>query len=152
KISELTADLPNHFPVPDPPPGDSRPLEVRRRERLEQKFAEWALAEAVKTVPWTVLRPVEAKSNLPLLSILDDDSVLASGDQSKPHVYDVKFKTGLRHITAIRLEVLPDDRLPKHGPGRIFYEGPFGDFFLSEFTVTVNGQKVRLAKASHSYA
>src|SRR5262249_47085165 len=48
--------------------------------------------------------------------------------------------------------VLPDERLPKHGPGRIFYEGPFGDFFLSEFTVTADGKKVRLARASQSYA
>jgi mono/diheme cytochrome c family protein len=151
KINGLIADLPNRFPVEDSKE-DQRPLEVRRHERLEQKFQEWARAEAARAVPWTVLRPAEAKANLPLLTVLDDNSVLASGDQSKRDVYDLRFRTGLRRMTAIRLEVLPDDRLPKHGPGRIFYEGPFGDFFLSEFTVTVNGRKVTLAKASQSYA
>src|SRR5262249_59483590 len=54
--------------------------------------------------------------------------------------------------TAVRLEVLPDERLPKHGPGRIFYEGPFGDFVLSELTLTADGRPVKLSKASHSFA
>src|SRR5262245_7245578 len=147
KVNELIADLPNRFPVEEARE-DQRPLEVRRREHLEQKFQQWARAEAGRAVPWSVLRPAEAKARLPVLTGLEDNSVLASGDQSKRDVYDVRFRTGLRRITAIRLEVLPDDRLPKHGPGRIFYEGPFGDFFLSEFTVSVNGRKVQLAKAS----
>ena len=32
-------------------------------------------------------------------------------------------------VTALRLEVLPDDRLPERGPGRCYYEGRKGDFF-----------------------
>ena len=43
-------------------------------------------------------------------------------------------------ITAIRLEALPDERLPAGGPGRIYYEGPKGDFFLSEMTLSVGRQ------------
>jgi hypothetical protein len=81
-----------------------------------------------------------------------DSSVFVRGDQSKSDTYDLSFRTDLRNITAVRLEVLPDERLPKHGPGRIFYEGPFGDFFLSEFTVAADGKKVRLIRASQSYA
>ena len=46
-----------------------------------------------------------------------------AGDQSKRDVYTVKFRTELRGITAIRLEVLPDESLPRNGPGRTFYEG-----------------------------
>ena len=95
-----------------------------------------------------VLRPVEAKSNMPRLEVLDDSSVFSSGDQTKRDVYDLKFRTDLKGITAVRLEVLPDERLPKHGPGRIFYEGPFGDFFLSEITVKADGKPVKLARAS----
>ena len=34
---------------------------------------------------------------------------------------------------------MPHDSLPRGGPGRIFYEGPFGDFFLSEITLTADG-------------
>jgi hypothetical protein len=153
KIAALVADLPNRFPPGDKAgKDDTRPLEVRRREHLERKFNEWLDREAARTVRWTVLRPAEAKANLPLLTVLDDDSVFASGDQSKRDVYDLKFHTELRGITAIRLEVLPDERLPKHGPGRVYYEGPFGDFFLSEFTVTAAGGKVPLSRATHSFA
>ena len=47
----------------------------------------------------------------------------------------------LPRITALRLEALPDDSLPKRGPGRIAYEGPFGDFFLSEFTRAARRQE-----------
>src|SRR5262249_39513680 len=68
--------------------GDDRPVEVRRHEHLERKFNEWLKQEESKAVRWTVLRPVEAKSNLPLLTLLDDGSVLASGDQTKRDVYD----------------------------------------------------------------
>jgi hypothetical protein len=143
KVAALEADLPNRFPA------DGK---TDRQVHLERKFNEWLEREAARTVRWTVLRPAEAKANLPLLTVLDDDSVFASGDQSKRDVYDLAFRTDLHGITAIRLEVLPDERLPKHGPGRVFYEGAAGDFFLSEFTVTAGGRKVPLAKASHSFA
>jgi hypothetical protein len=131
---------------------DPRPIELRRREQRERKFQEWIDREAARAVRWTELRPVQTRSNLPLLSILDDNSVLASGDQSKSDTYELCFRSDLAGITAIRLEVLPDDRLPKHGPGRVYYEGPFGDFFLCEFTVTAGGEPAPIARASHSFA
>src|SRR5262249_29178251 len=90
--------------------------------------------------------------NMPLLSVLEDGSVLASGDQTKRDVYDLTVRTDLHGITAIRLEALPHDSLPRHGPGRVYYEGPFGDFFLSEFSVTTQGQVVPLSAASQSFA
>ena len=64
------------------------------------------------------------------------EEMVASGDQSKRDVYEVTLDAaGLKGITAICLEVLPDARLPKRGPGRVSYEGPSGDFFLSEITL-----------------
>ena len=89
---------------------------------------------------WSVLKPTEATANLPHLSVQDDGSIFASGDQSKRDLYTLRFSHRLERITAIRLEVLPDDRLPRGGPGRIYYEGPFGDFFLSELSVRAGGQ------------
>jgi hypothetical protein len=150
QIAARTADLPNRFPLA--PEDDARPVHVRRREDLERKFNAWLQQEASRAVRWTVLRPVKAESNLPHLTVLADSSVLASGDQSKRDVYDLTFHTDLRGVTAVRLEVLPDDRLPKRGPGRVFYEGPFGDFFLSEITLTAEGRPVKLTRASHSFA
>jgi hypothetical protein len=50
-------------------------------------------------------------------------------------------------ITALRLEVLTDDRLPGQGPGRCYYEGRKGTFFLSEVDLKKsNGSKVQFAK------
>ncbi len=46
--------------------------------------------------------------------------------------YQVKAATPLHGITAIKLEVLPDERLPSNGPGL----APDGNFVLSEFTIT----------------
>ncbi len=57
-----------------------------------------------------------------------------------------------RKWTALRIEAIPDERLPKNGPGRVYYEGPFGDFFLSTLTVTADGQPVKLTGATQSFA
>jgi len=131
---------------------DSRPLAVRRKEHLERAFAAWLEKEAGRAVHWTVVPPFEAKSNLPHLCVLSDGSVLASGDQTKRDVYDLALRTGVKGITAARLEVLPDDSLPGHGPGRVYYEGGPGDFFLSELTLQADGRPVRFCKASESFA
>jgi hypothetical protein len=143
KIAERIEDLPNRFP----PAGKLGP-----REHLSRKFSEWLEREAARSVRWKVLRPVEAKASRPLLTVQDDDSIFASGDQGKSDTYDLRFSGDLRGVTAIRLEVLPDERLPRHGPGRVSYEGPFGDFMLSEFTVAAAGKPVALKAASHSFA
>jgi len=132
----------------DPP----RPVAEQRRELIDQGFAQWLQRERARTVHWTRLRPVEAKSNLPLLTVENDDTVFVSGDMSKSDTYELKFHTELRGITAVRLEVLADDRLPKHGPGRIFYEGAPGDFMLSNIELLAGGAKQPWARASHSFA
>jgi hypothetical protein len=42
--------------------------------------------------------------------------------------------------------------LPKGGPGAVYYEGPLGDFFLSEVTVSQEGQVQEISEASQSFA
>jgi len=51
----------------------------------------------------------------------------------------------------LRLEVLPDPRLPANGPGAAFYEGRKGDFFLSEVSATAGGEKLTFSGASVSF-
>ncbi len=131
---------------------DARPVEARRREAVEKKFAEWLARERARTVAWTPLRPVEAKSNSQLLTVQKDASIFASGDITKTDTYELKFANAPRGITALRLEVLPDDRLPGHGPGMAYYEGPKGDFFLGEFQLTADGQPVKFARATDSFS
>ncbi len=131
---------------------DVRPPEVRRRELVEQKFNAWLEQETSRAVRWTVLRPVEAKGEPSKLYVLEDGSVFANGDMTKRDIYSLKFASDLRGITALRLETLPDERLPKNGPGRVYYEGPFGDFFLSEFTLASGGKPAKFRGATQSFA
>lgn len=138
---------------------DGRPLEVRRREHLERKFSDWLRQQSERSVRWTVLKPKSATSNLPLLTVLDDASVLASGDQSKSDLYELAFDDVPAGVTAVRLEALADERLPKHGPGRVYYEGPHGDFFLSNIALSSAESAASrsliqrpLDQASHSFA
>jgi hypothetical protein len=130
---------------------ENRPIAERRRENLERHFHDWLAAGSARVTHWQVLRPTEAKANVPLLTVRDDASVLASGDMSKRDVYDVSFQGDFKGVTALRLEVLPNENLPKHGPGRVYYEGAPGDFFLSEMTLAADGKPAKFAGASHSF-
>ena len=116
-------------------------------------FTDWiaSLREDVRV--WQRLRPVALESTLPLLSVLPDDSILASGDVSKRDVYELEFDLGPHHVgaTALRLEVMPHPSLPAGGPGMTYYEGRRGDFFLSELTASLDGRSLRLVDPSHSY-
>ena len=89
---------------------DKRAVEARRRDNLQRKFDEWLAGESARAVRWQVLTPVEAKANVPLLTVQDDGSVLASGDMSKRDVYDLSFRGDFKGVTALRLEVLPDEQ------------------------------------------
>ena len=100
------------------PIDDDRPAEVRAAEHRDRRFNAWHTAESVRTGRWELLRPVSATSKIPTLAIEPDGSVFASGDQSKRDEYQVTYASDLRGITALRLEVLPDDRLPKARTGQ----------------------------------
>ncbi|NNE90705.1 MAG: DUF1553 domain-containing protein [Verrucomicrobiales bacterium] len=137
--------------------------DIRRQVRREEhdlmskidpdKFQKWLESEKAAVVEWKTIRPTEAKSNLPRLAILKDDSVLASGDFTKRDVYDLKFDlSGIeKPITAIRLEALPHPSLPAHGPGTAYYEGRKGDFFLSEMIAKIDSTKVGFHEPSISF-
>ena len=44
---------------------------------------------------WQVLKPTRATANVPHLSVQDDGSIFASGDQSKRDLYTLRFCTDL---------------------------------------------------------
>ncbi len=147
RAARLLGELPKKFPADT----NTSPV-TPGPEHFEKKFAAWLKTERERAVQWAPLRPTEAKSNLPLLTVQPDDSVFASGDISKNDTYTLTFRNVPAGTTALRLEALPDDRLPAHGPGMAYYEGPKGDFFLGEFRVKADGQPVKLTRASQSYA
>jgi hypothetical protein len=152
KVAARFAELPSLFPIDEArEPDDPRAIEIRRSEIMERAFRQWLERETAATVRWEVLTPVRVSANLPHLTVEADGSIFASGDQSKSDTYRLEFRPGLRGITALRLEVLPDERLPRRGPGRVYYEGPAGDFFLSEFRVSAGSARVPLAHATSSF-
>ena len=58
--------------------------------------------------------------------------MIASGPTPTDDLHDRRLTT-LTNITAVRLEALPDDRLPKGGPGR----DPYGHFRLTGIEVDI---------------
>ncbi len=150
KLAKMIAGLAEKFPVTNALAQDTRPVEVKRAELIEKGFTEWLKQEQARTVAWQVLKPQALKANLALLTPQADDSIFATGDQSKSDTYEITYKLP-KGTMALRLEAIPDDRLPAHGPGATYYEGPRGDFFLSEFTATAKGTKLKFSDATHSF-
>jgi hypothetical protein len=146
QVAALEAELPSHFPATET---------ASTTDHLQQKFDGWLASEAEKAVKWTLLRPLSAKSQMPTLTILDDNSILSSGDITKRDEYDVTLDVaGLGGITSLRIEAIPDSRLPKGGPGRVYYEGPIGDFWLSEISVKelANSTTLKFKSVTESFA
>jgi len=125
--------------------------EERRRELRDQAFKKWIADQLPTVADWKPLHPTSAVSAVPILMIQPDDSVFASGDFSKSDTYTLTFRNLPTELKAIRLEMLPDERLPNGGPGSVNHEGPEGDFWLSEVKVKSDGETLVLTNASESY-
>lgn len=130
---------------------DDRPMDIRRREHLNHRLARWLDQELPRTVKWKPLTPVTARGSLPTLTIEENDAVFVSGDFSKSDTYWVGFNEAWDGVRAIRIEVLPDQRLPNNGPGRVQYEGPYGDFFMTDLKVRLRDESVKIDRASDSF-
>jgi WD40 repeat protein/tetratricopeptide (TPR) repeat protein len=92
------------------------------------------LADSPEPV-WTVLEPAEMTSEAGAdLTLQPDGSIFVSGENAARDTYILSAPIGESHITGIRLEMIPDDRLPGRGSGR---QNPVGKFFLSEIEAFV---------------
>lgn len=121
--------------------------------KFDAALAEWE--KKVSNRPaWVVLNPASAASGKSATLLRQSDgSILALGNFPAQDQYTVTARTDLKGITAIRLEVLADDRLPAHGPGA----APNGNFVLSEFKVTAAlgsqpAQAVALRRATADFS
>ncbi len=103
---------------------------------LAARLAEWEKANAAGATRWTVLEPASLKAtNNAKLEKQPDGSILVSGAQGKT-TYTLTANTPLTAITGVRLETLPDPKLPAGGPGR----AADGNFVLTEFEVSAAPQ------------
>ena len=136
-------------------PERSLPIEESlklREQEVAAMFANWLQNERSNAAQWQVMRPVEAHASLPTLTIQADDSIFASGDTAKRDDYFVAFAAVDGPITALRLEALPDERLPARGPGTTYYEGTLGDFYLTELHAKSSAADFPFASATETYA
>ena len=93
-------------------------LKAATLPELEAEEATWE-KQAVKPVAWQTLQPEEIKAkSAATFDTLPDGSLLARGEIPETDTYTIKVRTDLHGITAFRLEALPGDSLPRHGPGR----------------------------------
>jgi len=108
------------------------------------EVAAWAEV-AAKPVKWSTLTPLNATSlltNGATLTVETDGSVWASGNAPARDTYQVRATAEISRATAVRLEVLPDDRLPQKGPGRASH----GQFVLNDLRVEVVPAKPQSVK------
>ena len=117
---------------------------------VEDRFAQWVDDTRNIVANWTPVLPKKMDANLARFDVMPDGSLFAQGDVSKEDTYDFTIDVPAG-TTAIRIEALPDERLPSNGPGRAYYEGPSGDFMLADFVVSQNGEELAIAKATATY-
>ena len=134
------------IPVPNP---DQEPrladLKARidaLKQRLERDDSltdaaqkEWerkTLARLGKPIEWTTA-PLSGMLSRggSQLKPLDDGSILSTGPAPVKDIYDIMLLPGKKRITALRLEVLPDDSNPEKGLGR----ASDGRFILSTIEI-----------------
>src|SRR5712691_6312622 len=134
---------------------------VSAEKRMSEPNADLDAAQAAwerttlnrPTTSWQVLADatVESRGNA-TLKRLDDGSFLASGPNPAQDTYVITASSLPKHVTAIRLETLPDDSFPAKGPGR----SNNGNFVLTEITAFVkegnNDKALMFKKASADFS
>jgi len=112
----------------------------------EDEFSLWMAESRKRTYPFTMLLPASVTSTLPTLRHLGSGIVLAGGDQGKSDTYTITYDVTGQTIGSLRLETMADAMFPQGGPGRTAYEGPLGDFALTELTVDIDGKPVEFSR------
>jgi hypothetical protein len=100
------------------------------------------------TTEWHVLDlKVSRAGGVEKLEVLPDGSFLATAMPAGKETtgnYLLLGKTALQGITGLKLEMLPDDRLPNNGPGT----APDGNFVLGELVVTTDAADAKRKRGS----
>jgi hypothetical protein len=98
--------------------GLEKQLKAATSPELETEEKTWEV-QMQKAIDWQPLKTVEIKAkSQATFETLPDGSLLAHGEMPETDTYTIRVQTDLKGITAFRLEALPDDSLPSHGPGR----------------------------------
>lgn len=99
-------------------------------------------------VEWTVLKPEKlTATGGAQLSVLEDQSIFADGPSPAKANYAITVPAGVAALTGLRIETVPDPRLPQKGAGR----GESGNAVLTRLRVTAAGEEVKLNAASATF-
>ena len=106
-------------------------------QAAQAEVSRWEAASGAKPIAWTVLDPESFTTEGSKLEKLSDGSLLSSGPRPERDTYTIRASAPLDGITAVRLEVLGHESLPKLGPGR----QDNGNLHLSELEVRVESSR-----------
>jgi mono/diheme cytochrome c family protein len=96
--------------------------------------AAWEKSTLQQATQWHVLTNLEARAEHgTTFTALPDGSFLCGGPRPDKDTYILTATMPVQGVTAVRLEVLPHDSLPKKGPGR----QDNGNLHLSEFSLRI---------------
>src|SRR5204863_4803183 len=84
-----------------------------------------------KTI-WTLVEPEKFSATGKVKLRREADGSLTSSEGKSPSDYAITVHSALTNITGVMVETLPDDKLPRFGPGR----NDDGNFVLSEIELT----------------
>ena len=95
-------------------------------QTIPEKVSAWAKASSTDS-SWEVINPIGFNSTSGSKLELENDSSLFASGKNGVGNYRIFATTEIENITGVRIEAIPDSRLPKGGPGRS------GNFVLTEF-------------------
>ena len=148
EAARLISELPGKWPLKQV---EGQKLETAP-ETMEEAFAKWMETQRTTAVEWQPMVPDKMSANVPYLEHEGGGVIFAGGDTSKHDIYTIHYPALNGPVRSLRLEALPDERLPDGGPGSTYYEGQKGDFFLTELLVRTDDQNHQIEDASETYS
>lgn len=111
---------------------------------LDREQAEWENRIRAASAEWSPLAPRELSAQAGTqLTAAADGVITATGENPQRETYRIATALAApRRLTALRLEALPDPKLPRGGPGRDAY----GNFIISDVTLTIDGRAVEFKR------
>jgi len=119
-----------------------------RKWTPEKKAAMQDWQAKVSAPGWGPLRPELSARSGARFQIKEDGSALVVGPNPAADRFRITVSGWEGKATGIRLEVIPDDSLPRKGSGR----GPDGSFVINKVAVMVDGQPIKLGEATADHS
>ena len=90
----------------------------------DARFIKWIKQGGDKSL-WTTVDSKEMKSKIGTKLTKEKDGIIFASGKNGKDTFTITTETTMKNLTGLRLEALPDKRLPKGGPGRAPGDGNF---------------------------